>query len=109
MNDCGYGDFSEEFSVNVMDCTSVRENETSDIDVYPNPADNLIVIEFNGFKETDMEIGVLNILGNTIYSANGIPSGENFKLQTSDWADGIYFLRISDPSHTITKKIIIQH
>ena len=85
-------------------------SENSDfVAVYPNPSEGLINIWIAGSKPQDLEVGVFNILGREVYSRryNRVLN----KLEPLDLTDlekGIYFIKLSNKKHQITKKIILQ-
>ncbi|WP_033961551.1 endonuclease [Psychroserpens jangbogonensis] len=69
--------------------------------VYPNPVNNVLHIKLNSAKKTQVEI--YNILGNlviskTIYNSETIP--------TERLSNGMYILRLTQGSSTISKKLI---
>ncbi len=109
MNDCGYGAFSEELTIDVMDCTSIGENESPVISIYPNPVNDLLIVDLKGFGPSGIDISIVNILGTSVHVERIDASTEKLRLKTEYWPEGIYFLRVSGQNNTVTKKIIIQH
>jgi hypothetical protein len=78
------------------------------IEVYPNPCSDFsnIVIET---KESDIfHLVVTNVLGEIVYQENlGIISGQKrIELNTSDFADGIYEIRINSSKGPVTKTLL---
>ena len=86
----------------------VKENETDDVEVFPNPAVNKLAISSMQFAIKT--IAIYNLLGEEVLAV--ALQIANCKLQTeadvSQLPSGIYFLRINTSSSSITKKIIIQ-
>jgi len=109
MNECGYGEYSEAFEVEVFDCTGINEKMENSIAVYPNPASNMLTIDFSGHKTEITEISLVNMLGSTVFSSSNPTSGSYISLDVTEFNEGIYFLKIADQSNTTTRKIIIQH
>lgn len=75
-------------------------NETSvneDISIFPNPADNLVEIKGNDFKE----VTVINSLGETV-----LVSKQN-KLDVSSLENGMYIMKIKNNNTTYIRKVII--
>jgi hypothetical protein len=73
-----------------------------DVKVYPNPAQNMIVIQSD--KETE-EITIVNQLGQTVYN---VKTNQNqVVLNTSNYENGVYFIKIKINQSMITKKITI--
>ena len=85
---------------------SIENYAFSSIEIYPNPANEKIVID--GYKERIEEISLYSVIGRKIESEINcyIP----ITLSTEDLSAGIYILRIQDQhSRVHTKKIIIAH
>lgn len=85
---------------------SIENYNFSSIEIYPNPANEIIVID--GCIEKIKEICIYSVTGGKIASAHNcdVP----FTLSTEHLSAGIYILRIQDQhSRVHTKKFIIAH
>jgi len=109
MNDCGFGEYSEAISVEVFDCTSIGENDLESIVIYPNPAKDLLNVNLIDSGGDVVEITLSNILGSVVFSKVSSMEPKNINIDTKNMVDGIYFLKISDKSNAVTRKVIIQH
>ena len=109
MNDCGYGEYSEGLDIEVFDCTGINENLEGNISVYPNPANDLLIVDFGSYKNKISEVSLINMLGSSVFNKMNLNAGQNVSINVLGFPEGIYFLKISDQTNTITKKIIIQH
>lgn len=90
------------FEANVI-VTSVEENKNStNIDIYPNPADNHITIIS---EEVLNRIEVFDILGNKVDERVGEYSG-NFILNISEFAKGHYIIVLHTNSDKYYHKLI---
>ncbi|WP_396175534.1 T9SS type A sorting domain-containing protein [Flavobacterium sp.] len=80
------------------------ENE---VNIYPNPSKGIFTIYFVEKMENENNISVYNMLGQKIldYLVSEI---ETFDLNLSNYANGTYFVKISNGLKTITKKVIKQ-
>jgi hypothetical protein len=80
-------------------------NYQNQIQIYPNPAGNEIHIQYPENSRNDYQIQFTDVHGRLVFSS---PLKET-KINTSDWPQGIYFLRIQDLNndHYETHKIII--
>ena len=82
----------------------------TNLDVYPNPTDDIFNISFVSEEIQTLSIRVLNIVGEVVY----IESLEKFvgeytkQLNIGNKSKGVYFLEISDNNGIINKKIILQ-
>ncbi len=91
----------------IMIMSSV-ENAVKDLSIYPIPAQSNIKVEFDSdFYSNNIEI--FDNLGNVVYSTN-LKSNLGFNtydLNISNFANGLYTLRISNVYGVSTKKLII--
>lgn len=85
---------------------SVISNELSQVSLYPSPADNQLSLKNISDKVDKIEI--YNLLGKKLIT-NKIVS-LNQTINTSNLANGIYLVKLSDVNNvSTTKKIVIQH
>ena len=76
-------------------------NVSSSFEVYPNPANETV----NVSTTMDVQkVEVMNYLGQVIFSQN--TTNNNFTLNVSNYADGVYFIRISGNDGIATQKLI---
>lgn len=73
------------------------------VDVYPNPANEFVMIETNGFYIDKVEL--LDILGQIIYTNNFNDS--IVKMNTSRLEKGVYFVNIYVNEKIVTKRVRI--
>ena len=66
--------------------------EKIDLDIYPNPAQNMITLEWEAGTYVDVE--VYNMLGQPAVEAMRLSGGRKY-LDTSTWENGIYVVRIN--------------
>jgi hypothetical protein len=92
---------------------SVEETGTgvSQVTVYPNPASNLLNIEYALSDNTNIGFEVSDMLGRTVQTspANSMSSG-NFRttLNTSNFENGVYFLSVKEEGKVVkTIKFIV--
>jgi len=86
------------------------ENEinSEQISIYPNPVKEMLSIEFETSTNQDIEITILNSLGQKIYTNNLLNfSGKiSEKVNLSSFSEGLYLLNItSSKGHLITERI----
>jgi hypothetical protein len=82
----------------------------SSFDIYPNPASDLVTIDFNSFTNTDItELQLVGIDGKTIRVFNIKHAHSNgMSINVSDVNTGIYFIRMTTSYGQIVKEIIIE-
>lgn len=78
---------------------STSSNAT--FEVYPNPAHETVTVSTTMNAQ---KVEVLNYLGQVIYSHN--VSNNNFTLNVANYADGIYFIRLTGSEGIATQKLI---
>jgi len=78
------------------------------ISLYPNPSTGDIQISFNLNRVKDIQIVVVNKLGEIITIENHIEVNQGvYNLDLSDNSNGIYFVQIITNQGTLTKKVSI--
>lgn len=83
--------------------TGIKHNQNaSEVSVYPNPVkDNLIISSTN---ETVLNFEITNTFGQLIYKGNSVSATTT--INTSEYATGIYFIKMTVNNETVTKKFI---
>ncbi|MGI9191758.1 MAG: M43 family zinc metalloprotease [Chitinophagaceae bacterium] len=99
-------------SANFKESEISADVEKSDIDIYPNPANQSLNVRY--FAEINEEVAVrlINRMGQTVYSAKTqtYSEGENhLKINTHDLADGLYFIEMIQGEERKVGKIQITH
>jgi hypothetical protein len=86
-----------------------RSKQTSFIDVFPNPAKDLVTVTINSTKTTRSTMTVINSIG-ALIAVDEVtlqPGANRIPLNVSSYESGLYFIRMDDGSHTITKRMIV--
>lgn len=84
-----------------------------EIEAYPNPSNdylNVSIPDIYNFKAE--EISITNIYGRVIYAKNldAIGDGQIYRLNTSEFKNGFYLLRIkSSDNQVVESKFIVKH
>ena len=85
---------------------SIEEKELSTFTVYPNPAKDFILISFETKELVQIEIS--NAIGELIkYWKPTRFNSKDFKISTSEFKPGSYFITIRNADVTKTKKVFI--
>ena len=89
----------QDWTVKVDVATSVENFDQLNVRIYPNPANNYIFID-----------GIDKINSVELIDINGkvVTCGANNKIDISTFKRGMYFVRISNETNTIIKKIIFE-
>jgi PKD repeat protein len=102
------------FTINVQApiATGINKNKSivTDFNTYPNPIKENLTIELNLIEQAQVEIVIVDLLGNTIANISNkeMNSGTNkLSWNVTDIANGIYFLNIKTNNSIQTKKLMI--
>jgi hypothetical protein len=79
------------------------ENHLSTI--YPNPADQYLIIKPGGYPKNST-LTITNLTGRIMYR-NSIEGAENLELDLKNFAEGVYLVRIQERGRSVIKKLII--
>ena len=111
VNDCGNGPVSGNSVVTVETSFGIEDYLGSiGIQVYPNPSRGNFYIEFSSGTSASVDYKILNSLGEVVYAKQNIIIHGQYKetVDLSGFAEGLYFLMISNEENTSHKRIIIQ-
>ena len=82
---------------------STIETSNDVISIYPNPANDFVVIDANGFNINKVE--VLDVLGQITFTTD--VQGSKVQINTSSLEQGVYFVRIQSEGRIETKRLRI--
>ena len=103
----GYSTSSDINFVTGIETNYILNN--AELKVYPNPANNNIYINFkNNTINPLYNISVTDILGKELKHLV-IESKTLITINTSDLADGLYFINVTDKDFSTTQKLIVHH
>lgn len=90
--------------------SSVKKLENIEaITISPNPADDKVQLAFDYSGNEDLSVVIQNSVGKEVYRNDAaIPFGNtNLNITTSDWANGIYFIRFETETAIRTERLSI--
>lgn len=106
----GCSDTSEVFLVTIDNCTGVMETiDSYSVTVYPNPAHNLLNIDFVSNTSGTSEITVYNRIGQLMFkkTVNLVSEKQKVSLDLSHLQSGLYTLKIQPAnSGVITRQFV---
>lgn len=79
------------------------------LSVYPNPSNGFTKLEFTTNKQAKVQIQLLNVLGQPVlapYSAQILPGTQNFNIDMTPFATGIYTVQLQIDSDVYYTKVI---
>ncbi len=93
----------------LLDCVilGVNDNDiTNSVLLYPNPASNEFTVNLGASIEGDVEIAIVNSLGQTIQQLS--TSSTQTTVDVSNLTTGIYFINIQTQTQSTTKKLLVK-
>ena len=85
--------------------TSVPETEKAEIQVCPNPADDLITIRFDEVAQNEpCSVVVVDVMGRIMLSTT--VSGPLATFDVSQWPSGVYFMQVERDGQRYGRKIL---
>jgi hypothetical protein len=88
-------------------CSGLNEHSVNmGLNVYPNPATNLIFIKTD--LKQDAQLTVYNALGEVVYKRSIKQNSNSIKLETSEFARGMYFAKLKSGEQMQVVKFILE-
>ena len=81
--------------------------ENINVNIYPNPVSEQLTISIAQYTKANTYVFVYNVSGETVKQMNS--SQNKFTMNTTDLADGIYFLEIRNGSAIARRKLIVEN
>jgi hypothetical protein len=96
-------------SQNVSACTGINESidQTSFVQIYPNPASNVLNIKLSGFDLNSTSLKITNILGQDVINTS--VSNDQLELNLSNMPNGMYFVRVLVNNKEVVNHKLIKH
>ncbi|HMR47015.1 MAG TPA: T9SS type A sorting domain-containing protein [Bacteroidia bacterium] len=107
-NACGSG--TKVFNVVLDNCREAGIDAAQQLEVYPNPANDLVNISYQSDDKELIKMSLMDYSGKLIYIQN-IQSGSgmnNYSLDVSKFAPGVYMLNIQSKNGNVQRKLIKQ-
>ncbi len=86
--------------------TDVAENKVSSLQVFPNPADENVTINF-GEQVVSGTVTLVNVLGETVFSAQ-LTQTTQVNIETGNFAAGVYVVQIQTATGMRSARLVIQ-
>jgi hypothetical protein len=82
-----------------------KPNFSENIDIYPNPAQDIVNIRFVNLPEIDVEFLLLDFSGKQVYHKKALSKFEIINIK--NFPAGVYFIKILMKNQSTTQKLII--
>ena len=89
----------------VENCVNVEEQSANEVEIYPNPAKDVVYVSLNT-DTSNVNWMLVNIQGQIVKKMNDVSS--DFEIRLDDVNEGIYFLNVSVDEKPIVKKIVVE-
>lgn len=98
--ECASGPSNQSYiAVEIVDDDNVIEEYENKFNIYPNPVNDILVIDTD---EEIEEINIYNIVGISVFKVNNI----KHDINVSDFAEGVYFISIKTDKGEVVKRFI---
>ena len=87
-----------------MSATGIGNATIADITVYPNPARDIVNIDFDGMLANGCQILIANASGQIIFASR--QTDDIMQIAVDDWAPGMYFIKITSNNETRIIKFV---
>ena len=97
---------SEYSEIRVVSCEG-KNNRGNTIEVYPNPFESNVMMEFIGNSEQDYQVEIVNHLGQTVYSERVKRTSQKVTIRLNDiLPNGTYFIKVYNDNEMFREKLI---
>jgi hypothetical protein len=101
--------FLEEINSHI-DTSTVNFYDLQTIKLYPNPASNHVIIDYDIIYVKEAKLQIYNSIGAVVYSKELKNKHDKIKVSVSDYKNGLYFCSLKiDGKLLNTRKIIVNH
>lgn len=109
INDCGTSEISEVLEVSVNEYVGIEPVVSENWIIYPNPANNLLSVELNNFKENDITFKLLDITGSVVISKIfSVDISSTHTMNIEHLKSGLYFVVVETNNSRNVKKLMIK-
>jgi len=99
-----------EENLNQIDTSTVNFYDLQTIKLYPNPASDHIIIDYEIIYVKEAKLQIFNSIGAVVFSKELKNNHDKIKVQVSDYKNGLYFCSLKiDGKLLNTRKIIVNH
>jgi hypothetical protein len=93
--------------VTIDEIAAADGKEIMDMNLYPNPAQNMFNVEFNEELQGEYEWKVVDITGRILRRGIAQPGTKVFQVNTENFSPGMYIFSINNETVYAQRKVII--
>jgi hypothetical protein len=87
-----------------------KQEELSSLKIYPNPVTDILNIDIENGVEGMYDLVMIDLLGKIVFeSSEYLKSNVHTYFSTSEYSNGVYFVKISNNETSVCKRIVINH
>ena len=96
-------------TANFRDVTAITEIYDNGLKIYPNPARNKVIVEFDNPRNERLNIRLINLNGQIVAEKTIVSHGKaETDIELSGLSPGLYTLKITGDKVNATRKLIIE-
>ncbi len=97
-------------SIRIYNCTksAIEEPDDINISVFPNPVNAYLHIFINDTENPFQKMEIYNTTGQLVYSYDIKTTDTELNINTSDWKEGVYMLRLNSNERLYSKSFVIK-
>lgn len=104
LDECGQVTTSTQVIVNPL---SVLENSKVDFSVYPNPASNMVTVQYSNASNTTATIAVYDLQGKQVLQQEATIENNQCRISIASLQSGLYLMKITTADASVTKKLMV--
>jgi len=111
VNDCGDGEISDAFMVQVYSSQGIDENPIGKIQVFPNPNKGTFTLKINTGVEKVLNVRIMNSAGEVVYGQDNVRVKGNYSqvISLPNATSGIFILKLDDGRDSWQGKLFIEN
>lgn len=109
-NACGTSS-NKTLNITMLNCPRLGNDERSELVLFPNPTKDELTLSWVTDSENDLQITCIDILGQQMMSKNFTSAevASGIKINTSNFSNGVYFVRLNQGDVIRTRKFVVKH
>lgn len=100
---------SENYTVTVVNCVGIGENNAVSLELFPNPTNGLVNINISATQFNNADLRVIDAIGKEVYQKGNLNIDGTYSttIDLSAQPQGIYFVIINGDTQRASKKIFL--
>ncbi|MFN0187063.1 MAG: T9SS type A sorting domain-containing protein [Bacteroidia bacterium] len=109
-NACGTSS-NKTLNITMLSCPRLGQDKIAEILLYPNPVKDELTLSWFTNAEEDLQVTCIDILGQQLMSKNyeSEEVAAGIKINTSNFSNGVYFIRVVQGEIVRTRKFVVKH